>query len=397
MTQPEVYLVRQPMANPFVHGAHRRQTSDSVVLSWSRGGFTGIGECAPRRYVTAEDCESVLAELRRIDFAQLARALASGDPVDRGRDLYEQGLPSLSGQAVGNNTRCLVEMAILDTLAQQADLPLADFLLRIAAPARAARRTLPTRVNITQVLDLSQPVQAFLEQRKPRGSLKLKLAGEAQASRQRLHSIRALAPDLALYVDPNMSWSPQQLHDSARPFAELGVTLFEEPLPRGSLEDYRQARLEHGARIMLDESVNSPASLEQAWQQQALDAVNLRIAKCGGLLTTARMIEQCQQWGLPVYLGVQVAEVGPLIAAHRALLTACDGFIGVEAGQHDRFFDGHLLEPMPAIDRLHNAIELPVPTQAGLGCRLTPRVLPYRTAIDAERYPNESLHMERAQ
>ena len=46
MTPPEVYLVRQPMANPFVHGAHQRHTSDSVVLSWTLGAFTGIGECA---------------------------------------------------------------------------------------------------------------------------------------------------------------------------------------------------------------------------------------------------------------------------------------------------------------------------------------------------------------
>jgi len=396
MTLPEVYLVRQPMANPFIHGAHRRQTSDSVVLSWTRGGFTGIGECAPRRYVTAEDCESVLAELRSINFDHLAQALASGDPVDRGRALFEEGLPSLPDQGVGNNTRCLVEMAVLDTLAQQAELPLSAYLLRITGLAPAASRTLPAQVNITQVLDLSQPVQAFLEQRKPLQSLKLKLAGEPHANRQRLETIRALAPTLALYADPNMSWSPEQLHSSARQLRDLEVALFEEPLPRGSLEEYRQARRKHGIAIMLDESVTSRSSLEQAWQYQALDAVNLRIAKCGGLLATAKMIEQCRRWGLPVYLGVQVAEVGPLIAAHRALLTVYDGFLGVEAGQHDRFFDGDMLEPMPGIDRKHNAIHLPVATRPGLGCELTPHVLPFRYVTDAAKHPKEPLHMERA-
>lgn len=396
MTPPEVYLVRQPMANPFVHGAHRRLTSDSVVLSWTPGAFTGIGECAPRRYVTGEDCESVLTQLRSLDFAHLAKALASGDPVDRGRALYEHGLPGEADASLGNNTRCLVEMALLDTLAQQAGLPLSAYLLRITEAAPTARRSLPAQVNITQVLDLSQPVQAFLEQRKPLRSLKLKLAGDAQANQQRLSSIKALAPSLALYVDPNMSWSPAQLHSSARQFRELGVALFEEPLPRGSLEDYRQARLKHGVPIMLDESVTSALSLERAWQHQALDAVNLRIAKCGGLLSSAKMLEQCRRWGLPVYLGVQVAEVGPLIAAHRALLAAFDGFIGVEAGQHDRFFDDHLLDPMPAIDRQHNAIHLPAHMQPGLGGRLTAHVLPYRCALGAEQHPYLPHHMERA-
>lgn len=396
MTPPEVYLVRQPMANPFVHGAHRRLTSDSVVLSWTLGAFTGIGECAPRRYVTGEDCESVLTQLRSLDFAHLAKALASGDPVDRGRALYEHGLPGDADASLGNNTRCLVEMALLDTLAQQAGLPLSAYLLRITDTAPMARRSLPAQVNITQVLDLSQPVHAFLEQRKPLHSLKLKLAGDARANKERLDSINALAPSLALYVDPNMSWSPAQLHSSAAQFRELGVALFEEPLPRGSLEDYRQARLKHGVPIMLDESVTSPLSLERAWQHQALDAVNLRIAKCGGLLSSARMIEQCRRWGLPVYLGVQVAEVGPLIAAHRALLAAFDGFIGVEAGQHDRFFDDHLLDPMPAIDRQHNAIHLPAHMQPGLGGRLTAHVLPYRCALGTDQHTYLPHHMERA-
>lgn len=397
MTLPEIYLVRQPMTTPFTHGAHRRQTSESVVLRWTRGAFTGIGECAPRRYVTAEDCESVLAELRSIDFARLAQALASVDPIDRGRALYEQGLPFFPDKAVGNNTRCLVEMAVLDTLAQQAELPLSSYLLHITAPATATRRVLPAQANITQVLDLSQSVQVFFQQRKPLRSLKLKLEADLHANRQRLESLRALAPTLELYVDPNISWSADQLHNSARQLRDLDVALFEEPLPRGSLEDYRQARRKLGIAIMLDESVISPSSLALAWKHQALDAVNLRIAKCGGLLATTKMIEQCHHWGLPVYLGVQVAEVGPLIAAHRALLTAYDGFLAVEAGQHDRFFDSDLMEPMPAIDRQHNAIPLPVPARPGLGCQLTPHILPFQQATEAVKHLKEPLNSERAQ
>lgn len=396
MTRPEVFLVRQPMASPFIHGARRRQTSDSVLLRWARGPYTGIGECAPRRYVTGETCESVLGELRSIDFDTLARALASEDPVDRGRTLYEQGLSSLPEGGVGNNTRCLVEMAALDSLARQAQLPLSAYLQRVIGPDAPAHRALPAAVNITQVLDLSQPVQAFLEQRKPRHSLKLKLASDPHANRQRLEAIRTLEPTLALYVDPNMSWSPEQLHSSAAQFRELDVALFEEPLPQGSLEEYRRARLTHNVAIMLDESVTSPSTLERAWQCEALDAVNLRIAKCGGLLATAKMIEQCFRWGLPVYLGVQVAEVGPLIPAHRALLSVYDGFLGVEAGQHDRFFDVTMMEPMPVIDRQQNAIHLPVPTQLGLGCALTPHVLPFHCATDDASPLNNPLHMERA-
>ncbi|MFH4077519.1 enolase C-terminal domain-like protein, partial [Acinetobacter baumannii] len=68
-----------------------------------------------------------------------------------------------------------------------------------------------------------------------------------------------------------MSWSADQLHNSARQLRDLDVALFEEPLPRGSLEDYRQARRKLGIAIMLDESVISPSSLALAWKHQALD------------------------------------------------------------------------------------------------------------------------------
>ncbi|TFY86698.1 L-alanine-DL-glutamate epimerase [Pseudomonas kairouanensis] len=392
MTQPEAYLVRQPMASPFTHGAHRRQTSDSVVLRWTRGALTGIGECAPRRYVTGEDCESVLADLARIDFDRLGRTLATHDPIDRGRNLYEHGLPWLPEDA-GNNTRCLVEMVVLDALAHQAELPLATYLRQVTDVV--GRGTLPAQVNITQVLDLSQPVAAFFEQRNPVGALKVKLADDPRANLQRLASIRALGPPLSLYVDPNMSWSPEQLFTYHRQFRPVNVALFEEPLPKGSFDDYRRARLDQGIAIMLDESVTSPASLEQAFRHQALDAVNLRIAKCAGLLTTIKMIEQCRLWEMPVYLGVQVAEVGPLIAAHRALLTVYDGFIGVEAGQHDRFFTSTLIDPVPAVDRQHNAIHLSAPSRPGLGCTLTPDVAPYRYELGSAGHCQTPLRLER--
>lgn len=394
--QPEVYLVRQAMTNPFTHGAHQRRTSNSVVLSWTRGSYRGIGECAPRQYVTGEDCESVLTDLSNLDFEHLNQVLATSDPIDRGRTLYEQGLPIDSLRGIGNNTRCLVEMAVLDTLAQQANMPLSAYLLRIVKDTSNKRSTLPAQINITQVLDLSQPVETFIEERKPQRSLKIKVAADPNSSYLRLQATRAMTPQFELYVDPNMSWSADQLRFGAHDFHKMEITLFEEPLPAGSLEDYRQARLKHGLSIMLDESVTSISNLEEAWRNRALDAVNLRISKCGGLLATSKMIEQCYRWGLPVYLGVQVAEVGPLIAAHRALLTIYDNFLGVEAGQHDRFFDSNLIEPMPAIDRKHNIIHLPIPTRAGLGCELTPKINPFHISNGDCASTVATVNMEQA-
>lgn len=81
MAKFDVYAVTMPMARSFGHAAAKRSRSESVVLTMAGQGIEANGECAPRKYVTGETIDSVIADLARIDLRAFADALATRDPL----------------------------------------------------------------------------------------------------------------------------------------------------------------------------------------------------------------------------------------------------------------------------------------------------------------------------
>jgi L-alanine-DL-glutamate epimerase-like enolase superfamily enzyme len=102
--------------------------------------------------------------------------------------------------------------------------------------------------------------------------------------------------------------------------------------------------------------------------QDACDAFNIRISKCGGLVSSVRLIDFALRHGIAYQIGVQVAEVGPLINASRTMAFFYGRHFTAESGQSDRFFDTFVVSPAPAVDRKLNRISRP--TGVGFGLTL---------------------------
>lgn len=117
--------------------------------------------------------------------------------------------------------------------------------------------------------------------------------------------------------------------------------------------------------------------VRSAVARQACDAVNVRVAKNGGLLNSARIVEYARDRALGFQIGVQVAETGPLINASRALALRSPDALTVEAGQCDRFFEEMVVSPRPLVDRAANTVS-PAPGP-GFGLRLNSRAEPWAT------------------
>lgn len=107
---------------------------------------------------------------------------------------------------------------------------------------------------------------------------------------------------------------------------------------------------------MLDESLCTPEDARTAVEARACDAFNIRVAKNGGPLRAARLIGHARRHGIAFQIGVQVAEVGPLINAGRALAFCHRDALTVEAGQSDRFFPEMIVSPRPVVDRRANTL-----------------------------------------
>ncbi|MBW8800463.1 MAG: mandelate racemase, partial [Streptomyces sp.] len=301
------------MRTPFDHPAARRRTSDSLVLRLSAGGVDGIGECAPRPYVTGETTAGVRAALEEVDFAALCALLTGRDPEEVLGLLHRDGFSGTFGITGGNNLLCLLETAVLDWLGRRLGLGAGALL-------PGAQAGTPPSLPVSQVLDLSLDAEEFLATRGPFHFVKIKASDDVEHDARTVRTIRdKIGTDVPVMVDANMCWTPANAVGHARRLHEAGVDYVEEPLPKGSWDALRVLRRDGGVRIMLDESVCTARDARTAVESGACDAFNIRVSKNGGPLPAAGLVDYARENGVGFQFGVQVAEVGPLINAGRAL------------------------------------------------------------------------------
>ncbi|MGX1561812.1 enolase C-terminal domain-like protein [Streptomyces sp. NPDC055506] len=348
--QARLYHVELPMRTPFDHPAARRRTSDSLVLRLSADGVDGIGECAPRSYVTGETTTSVRTALEQVDFDAVFALLTGRDPRELLGLLHRDGFARTFGIDGGNNLLCLLETAVLDWLGRRSGLGARELL---PGEAEEERESLP----VSQVLDLSLEAEEFLATRGPFHFVKIKASDDIEHDARTVRTIRdKLGDDVPVMVDANMCWTPENSVGHAHRLREAGVDYVEEPLPKGSWEALRALRRDGGLRIMLDESVCTAQDARTAVESGACDAFNIRVSKNGGPLPAAGLVAYARENGVRFQFGVQVAEVGPLINSGRALAFGHPDALTVEAGQSDRFFPEMIVAPPPAVDRHTNTL-----------------------------------------
>ncbi|MEY9847845.1 enolase C-terminal domain-like protein [Streptacidiphilus sp. MAP5-3] len=399
--QATLYRIELPMAMGFDHPAKRRSTSDSLLLRLEADGVTGLGECAPRPYVTGETTASVTAELQQVPLDAVFARLRAADPAELLARLRERGVADTFGVRGGSNLLCLLEIALLDLLGRRLGLDGLELTLR--QDASAVR---PTALRVSQVLDLSLDVEEFLDTRGPFHFVKIKASDDIRRDVATVTAIRARLGDrVPVMVDANMSWPVAEAPGLLAALADAGADYVEEPLAKGAWAELARLRSGSGVRIMLDESVCTLQDARRAVKFGACDAFNIRVAKNGGPVTAARMIDLARRAGLSFQIGVQVAEVGPLINAGRALAFAHPDALTVEAGQSDRFFPEMVVSPRPAVDRSANTVA--PPPGPGFGLELNGRAEVWAVAHRTEGSPawravsgpapREATHPEPAQ
>ncbi len=128
---------------------------------------------------------------------------------------------------------------------------------------------------------------------------KLKIKLDNQTPIERIEAIKAERPDADLIIDVNQGWSFEELCEYALPLKRLGVSMIEQPLPRGAdeeLEGY-QTPVPLGA----DESCLNLSELDEAMKRY--DVINIKLDKCGGLTEALEIVHRCRDAGKSLMVG----------------------------------------------------------------------------------------------
>lgn len=338
------------MKNTFSHSQTMRKMAESIIVVIDHNNIRGVGECAPRPYVTGESLDNVFSMLSQTKFKEIL-----------------DGIDSMSFHSVVNvlkrldvvketssmNGGCALEMAIFDWIGKKFKLPVSALLNKIYFDGRYIAEQPDFKTS--QVLDLSLSVSEYIKNREPFHYLKIKVNTDLSFNINRVSEIRnTLGYDLPIILDANMAWDFHEAMKHISALNKYNIYYYEEPLSKGNFVDYAKLRNESGAKILLDESLCTFEDAQESLKIQACDAFNIRISKCGGLSRAVRLIKFARDNKLSFQIGAQVAEVGPLIAAGRHLRSIALDAITFEAGQPDFQFYDYLIDHMPLVDRSTN-------------------------------------------
>jgi len=352
-----IYHIAIPMLQPFNHAKSDRHLSESIVFCLEHRGVIGLGECAPRIYVTGESISSVIDSIIQIDIESLINKIEFSTLDSAINSFNKIEIFSKKTRPQPLNAICAIEMAIMDLIGKLFNTSISEIIKRHYLPKNLVNIDNKSFIT-TQVMDFSQDTLDFLELRKPFHFIKIKLGKDYRYNLKRVKKVReSVGHSIPISVDANMSWSELEAQEMIKMLRPFGIAYYEEPLKKGSLLAYKKLREKHQAKILLDESVCSLDDAHQAIKNNACDALNIRISKCGGIINSIRLIELAVKKNLDFQIGAQVAETGPLIAAGRQLISAIEKYyFTYEAGQPDRFFERNnfIVDPMPCVNRSNN-------------------------------------------
>lgn len=126
----------------------------------------------------------------------------------------------------------------------------------------------------------------------------LKVGGDANDDIDRIHATReVLKPSDLLVADANTGWTR---HEAARVVGAISSLDVYVEQPCLTYEECMSIRRRTTLPFVLDEVIDTPNTLVRGIAEDAMDVINLKISKVGGLTKAKLMRDLCVQHGIPM-------------------------------------------------------------------------------------------------
>ena len=278
-----------------------------MVLIRTDTKHVGVGAAAPVTAITGETDASVMGAVGMISESLAGMDLADPEAVFQRLDACIVGNPS---------AKAGVDMAVYDLWAKSLDIPVFRLL---------GGKTGDLATDLTVSLDSPKKMAADGREAAGRGFdvLKIKVGNDPDLDISRLSAIhRAVGPDVGLCMDANQGWTPKQAVKVGRELEKRGIDilLMEQPVHAKDFAGLKFVRDNCPFPVYADESVFSPADALKLVSMEAVDGLNIKLMKCGGIRNALAIADLARAAGLPCMIGSMMeTAVSVTAAAHLAV------------------------------------------------------------------------------
>jgi len=276
-------------------------TTDNVFVRLrTEDGVTGVGEASPYSAVTSETQQTDVAMGRT-----LAELVHGRDPFTLTKIVDDMDALSPNNPSI----KAAFEMALWDICGKIAGQPICCLLGRYRDSFETDKTIFIDTPAVMAEAALGVVREGFR-------TIKVKVGESPQKDIERLRAVReAVGNDIALRIDANQGWSPAEAVRCLRGIEKYQIQACEQPVPYWDLEGLKYVREHAPMPIMADESVHSPHDAIEVIRREAVDMINIKLMKTGGILNAVRVAQIADAADLKCMLGSMTESSLALTAA----------------------------------------------------------------------------------
>ena len=298
ITKIETRKLTAPLKTPFQTALRRVESlEDLVVVIDTDSGLKGYGEGAPTPVITGETMGTMQAVVEYLS------------PFLIGRDIedFDSLIDTVQKRILKNTTaKSALEIALYDLKAKSENHPLYKML-------GGEKREFETDITIS-LGETGKMVGDSLDAI-GRGYriLKIKVGDGIQKDIERVEEIyRAVDNNISLRLDANQGWTARESVEALTTLESRGVRLelVEQPVKADDIEGLLYIRERVETPLLADESVFTTGDARRLLDLQAVDMINIKLAKCGGISNALKLADIAVEYGVKCMMGCMLE--GPI-------------------------------------------------------------------------------------
>lgn len=192
-----------------------------------------------------------------------------------------------------------VEQALFDILVKTKKKTLAEIFI-------SKKKELQMQVTLPYLESIEEYNEKFsIIFEKNLSHLKIKVGSNIKQEAEVIKLAREYSSSVFISVDANQAFETfEDANSLLKKIEQYDIAWIEQPLVKSaSIEEWLTLKSETSILLMADESVHTQKDVQFFLQNKAVDYINVKLSKCGGIVEARKIIKTAKKFKIPVMLG----------------------------------------------------------------------------------------------
>lgn len=305
----EIHATHLPLKEPFVISYETYKHMPSIIVKLiADNGMVGYGEAVPDEHVTGETFYATFEVLKHV----LLPVVKQENPFN-----LEKIHDIMNSAIIGNpSAKAAIDIACYDLMGKYTKLPIYDLL----------GGKFHESLSFAKVLSIDEPgimaekAQEAVDQ--GYSSLKLKVGWDIDSDVERIAAVRQqVGKKVPIRVDANQGWGTYaNALPAVKALEPFNLSWLEQPIRMGDIDGLAKLKEKTNIPLMADESIHHGTHLQEIIKKNAVDIINIKLMKCGGIYQAIQLAKTAEFAGISCQIGSMVeSSIGSAAGYHTAI------------------------------------------------------------------------------